>query len=92
MRSILVTNKNVVKKTLGQLNTLDTYHATITRIRRSGIDIMPSPSTKLQFGDKLVVVCHKTNMDHVSEIFGDDTSKLSSTDFYQSRPELFLEF
>jgi len=81
VRSILVTNKDVVKKTLGQLNILDTYHATITRIRRSGINISPSPSSKLQFGDKLVVVCHKDNMKDVSRIFGDDTSKLSSTDF-----------
>lgn len=81
IRSILVTNKDVVKKTLGQLNILDTYHATITRIRRSGINISPSPSTKLQFGDKLIVICHKTNMKHVSRIFGDDTSKLSNTDF-----------
>tara|TARA_R110001583_G_scaffold43034_1_gene136797 strand:- start:1000 stop:2583 length:1584 start_codon:yes stop_codon:yes gene_type:complete len=81
VRSILVTNKEVVKKTLGQLNILDTYHATITRIRRSGINISPSPSSTLQFGDKLVVVCHKDNMKDVSRIFGDDTSKLSSTDF-----------
>jgi len=81
VRAILVTNKDVVKKTLGQLNILDTYHATITRIRRSGINISPSPSSKLQFGDKLIVVCHKDNMKDVSRIFGDDTSKLSSTDF-----------
>ena len=81
VRSILVTNKEVVKKTLGQLNILETYHATITRIRRSGINISPSPSSTLQFGDKLIVVCHKDNMKHVSRIFGDDTSKLSSTDF-----------
>ena len=81
VRSILVTNKEVVKKTLGQLNIFDTYHATITRIRRSGINISPSPSSTLQFGDKLIVVCHKDNMKDVSRIFGDDTSKLSSTDF-----------
>ncbi len=81
VRSILVTNKDVVKKTLGQLNILDTYHATITRIRRSGINISPSPTSQLQFGDKLIVVCHKDNMKDVSRMFGDDTSKLSSTDF-----------
>ena len=81
VRSILVTNKDVVKKTLGQLNILQTYHVTITRIRRSGINISPTPTTKLQFGDKLIVVSHKDNMKDVSRIFGDDTSKLSSTDF-----------
>lgn len=81
VRSILVTNKDVVKKTLGELNILETYNATITRIRRSGINLSPSPSSKLQFGDKLIVVCHKDNMKDVSRIFGDDTSKLSNTDF-----------
>jgi putative transport protein len=81
VRSILVTNKDVVKKTLGELNILETYHATITRIRRSGINISPSPSSKLQFGDKLIVVCHKDNIKDVSRIFGDDNSKLSNTDF-----------
>lgn len=79
VRSILVTNKEVVKKTLGQLQILETYNATITRVRRSGIDISPSPSMKLQFGDKLIVICTKENMSEVSRIFGDD--KLSSTDF-----------
>ncbi|PKP29124.1 MAG: transporter, partial [Bacteroidetes bacterium HGW-Bacteroidetes-18] len=79
VRSILVTNKEVVKKTLGQLNILENYHATITRVRRSGINISPSPSLKLQFGDKLIVICTKENMGEVSRIFGDD--KLSSTDF-----------
>ncbi len=79
VRSILVTNKEVVKKTLGQLQILGNYNATITRVRRSGIDISPSPSLKLQFGDKLIVICTKENMAEVSRIFGDD--KLSSTDF-----------
>lgn len=82
VRSVLVTNKDVVKKTLGQLNILNTYNATVTRIRRSGINISPSPSSKLQFGDKLVVVCNQGNMKNVSRIFGDDDRKLSNTDFF----------
>ena len=82
VRSVLVTNKEVVKKTLGQLNILNTYNATVTRIRRSGINISPTPASKLQFGDKLVVVCNQGNMKNVSRIFGDDDRKLSSTDFF----------
>ena len=81
VRPILVTNKEVVKKSLGQLNMLNTYGATVTRIRRSGINISPSPSLKLQFGDKIMVVCNKANIDRVSRIFGDDDRKLSNTDF-----------
>ena len=82
VRSILVTNKEVVKKPLGELNALSAYNATVTRIRRSGINISPSPSLKLQFGDKLIVTCSKENLTQVSRIFGDDDSKLSNTDFF----------
>ncbi|WP_372768402.1 aspartate:alanine exchanger family transporter [Lutibacter sp.] len=82
VRSVLVTNKDVVKKTLGQLHELSKYHATVTRIRRSGIDLSPSPSSGLQFGDKITVICQKENMKQVSEIFGDDDRQLSNTDFF----------
>lgn len=81
-RSVLVTNKEVVKKTLGQIDEINTYHATITRIRRSGINLSPSPSTQLQFGDKLIIVCHKDNMSKVCSIFGNDDKQLSNTDFF----------
>jgi len=80
VRSVLVTNKEVVNKTIGQLNLLHTYNATITRIRRSGINISPSPSSKLRFGDKLVVASSKANMEIVSRIFGNDQKRLSDTD------------
>ncbi|NLP59118.1 aspartate:alanine exchanger family transporter [Lutibacter sp. B1] len=81
-RTILVTNKDVVKKTLGELDILSAYNATVTRIRRSGINLSPSPSSKLQFGDKLMVTCSKENVQQVCRVFGDDDSKLSSTDFF----------
>ncbi len=80
VRSVLVTNKDVVKKTLGQLH-LESYHATITRIRRAGINISPSPSLRLQFGDKLILISRKDNIQQVIRKFGDDNKKLSNTDF-----------
>lgn len=80
VRSVLVTNKEVVNKTLGQINLLATYGATITRIRRSGIDISPSPSSKLQFGDKLMIAASKANMEIITRIFGNDDKRLSDTD------------
>ena len=82
VRSVLVTEKDVVNKTLAQLNILNTYNATITRIRRSGINISPTPASRLQFGDKLIVACHKENMQQVSRIFGNDDKRLSDTDFF----------
>lgn len=80
VRGVLVTNKEVVNKTLGQINLLATYGATVTRIRRAGIDISPTPNSKLLMGDKLIVAASKANMAIVARIFGDDDKRLSDTD------------
>ncbi|MCK5730840.1 MAG: transporter, partial [Draconibacterium sp.] len=80
VQSVLVTNKEVVNKTIRQINLLHTYNATITRIRRSGINISPTPNLKLQFGDKLVIASSKANIKIVGNVFGNDQKKLSNTD------------
>lgn len=79
---ILVTNKEVVNKTIAQMNLLNTYNATITRIRRSGIIISPTPDYKIQFADKLMIAGSKESLEQVSKIFGNDDRKLSDTDFF----------
>ena len=81
VNSILVTNKKVVKKTIGQLNLMNVYGATVTRIRRSGINIAPSPDTRLNFGDKLMVACDRGHMNEVVHLLGNEDKRLSDTDF-----------
>lgn len=82
VQSILVTNKEAVNQSLGTFNLWGNYQATVTRLRRSGIDITPSPSMKLHMGDKLTVACSRENMKQVVRIFGNDDKKLSDTDFF----------
>ena len=82
VQSILVTNKEVVNKTLHSVNLKNTYQATVTRVRRSGIDITPSPNLRLQMGDKLIVACSSENMKQVISVFGNNDRKLSDTDFF----------
>jgi len=82
VESILVTNKDVVNKTIGQLNVLSNYNARITRIRRAGIDIAPSSKSIIRFGDKLIVACGTGNINNVRHLFGNDLKKLSDTDFF----------
>ena len=80
VQTMLVTNRKIVNKSLSELD-LQTYaSATVTRIRRSGIDIAPSPSSKLRFGDKLIVSAPKDQMPTLSKLFGNDTKRLSDTD------------
>ena len=78
---ILVTNKKVVNKSLGELNLFNNYNATVTRIRRTGIDITPNSSSKIRFGDKLMVASSKGNMPAVIKIFGNNVKMLSESDF-----------
>jgi len=82
VQSVLVTNKHIIRKTIGQLNLLTTYGATITRIRRSGIDIAPTSSTHIQFGDKLMIACDHDHMKDVVRLLGNEDKRLSDTDFF----------
>ena len=82
MQYLLLTNKEVVGKSLGSLNLHQVYHSTVTRIRRSGIDLTPDPGLILRFGDKLTVIARKESMKELSQLFGNDRKRLSDTDFF----------
>ncbi|MBI9035174.1 MAG: transporter [Bacteroidales bacterium] len=77
---VLVSNKQVVNKSIRELN-IRAYDATVTRIRRSGIDLAPKPNTKLRFGDKLLVVGNVDNIKKVMQILGNEEKRLSETNF-----------
>lgn len=80
VRSILVSNREVANLTIRELNLLPNYNATITRLRRSGIDITPTPNIRIKLGDKLMVACDKENMKQVVVALGNDDRKLSDSD------------
>lgn len=82
LRSILVTNKKIINKSLGYLNLQSTFNCTVTRIRRSGIDLPPEPNLTLKFGDKLMIAGDKEDLDEISQLLGNDEKKLSDTDFF----------
>ena len=82
LQSLLVTNKNVINKSLGYLNLQRTFNCTVTRVRRSGIDLSPEPELMLKFGDKLMVAGEKEDIKELGQVFGNDEKKLSDTDFF----------
>lgn len=77
----VVSNEHVVNKSLAELNLIENYHATITRIRRSGIDLTPHPSTQLRYGDKVLVSVHKGNVPLLTSLLGDSIKHISETSF-----------
>ena len=82
VESLLVTNKRIVDKTLGELDITRAYHCNITRVRRSGVDLSPTPDLKVKFGDKLIVVGEQDKVQEVSLLLGNDEKRLSDTDFF----------
>jgi putative transport protein len=82
VQSVLVTNKEVVNKPLGEFNLQGAYHAIVTRVRRSGIDLTPTPSLRLLMGDKVMVACDRDHIKQVMSLLGNNDKKLSDTDFF----------
>lgn len=82
LRLLLLTNKEVIGKSLGDLNFQENFNCTVTRIRRSGIDLSPGPDLVLKFGDKLTVVGHQDSIKELSALLGNDEKRLSDTDFF----------
>ena len=82
IEQVLLTNTKLVNETLGKLDLLSRFGATVTVIRRSGIEIAPSPDLKMKFADKLIVTAPKESMKPIAQLFGNDNKAVSSTDFF----------
>ena len=82
IESLLLTKKDMINKQLGDLNLMKNFGCTVTRVRRSGIDLSPSPDLALKFGDKLMVVGEKEGIQAVARLLGNDVKRLSDTDFF----------
>ena len=78
-RDMLVTQTKIVGKHIADLHIRDLYGVTITRLNRAGIDLAPTPSTKLQFGDYISCVGEEVRLKQVEAIVGNQSSALGHT-------------
>jgi putative transport protein len=75
-KQVLVSNREVIGKTLGSLKLRTRYGIGITRVYRSGVEIVASYSLRLQMGDKLTVVGDEHSIDMVAQIVGNSLKRL----------------
>jgi putative transport protein len=75
-RRLLVTNREIFGKRLGSLNLRAKYNINITRLYRSGIELVASPELRLQMGDKLTVVGDEGSIDKVIKEIGNSIKRL----------------
>ncbi len=81
VRSFLISNRENVGHTIAESVFLHRYNATVTSIRRSGIDIIPSAATRLRFGDKITLSAPDENIAKIGELLGDSRDELDQIDF-----------
>lgn len=82
LETALLTTKSLVGKTVMSLNLQQLFGCTITRVRRSGLNLSPDPALTLKFGDKLTLVGPKENMKEVFALVGNQRRLISDTDFF----------
>jgi putative transport protein len=76
-----VSDKSVVGKTIRDLDVQNRLAATITRLRRGDIDVVPTPDTRLELGDRVRVLTRRDNFAAVSQFFGDSIRGTAEADF-----------
>ncbi len=75
-RSILITLKSAVGKTIRELDLMNTYGVAITRVNRAGIHLVARAGTVICFGDRLTVVGEEKSILKVASDLGDSMKQL----------------
>ena len=76
-RRILITKPELNGKTLAELRIRSTSGVTITRINRSGIDLVAAGNLQLQLGDRVTVVGPELSVAHAERLFGNSLKRLN---------------
>ncbi len=77
----VVTNKELLGKTLRQLHFTEHYGVTITRVLRGDVELSAVPNLTLQFGDLLQVVGRVDDLHKVAALVGNSVKEMSRTKF-----------
>ena len=76
-RRVIVTQKNVLGKTLDELDLHEKFDITITRISRTEIEFTPTPNFRFQFGDTVLVVGESKAIDNAAKELGNSPKQLN---------------
>lgn len=80
-RRIVVTRRDVLGKTIAQIDLDDLYGVTVTRVTRADLEMSAVPELHLQFGDMLQVVGDETAIAKASAVLGNRLTALNETNF-----------
>lgn len=76
-RRIVVTQSKLTGKKLKELLFRSAYDVSVTRVVRSGVELVAAPDLYIQMGDSLVCVGTEKNIEQVAKVVGNSTAALN---------------
>lgn len=73
---LVVTNSSVLGTSLAEANAADAYHVVISRVNRAGVELSPTASLKLQFGDILTAIGQPDDIRAFAAVIGNSERRL----------------
>lgn len=80
-KSLFVTRKSATHKTLSELDLFNSYGLKVTRVLRSGMELLARPDLELYYGDKIQVVGNREDIESVEKLIGNAEERLLEPDF-----------
>lgn len=77
---VVVTNKEITHKRLGDIPEINQHDFTFTRLSRAGIEMVPNGNIALQLGDIIKVVGTKEGLSNITKILGNSMKRLEVPD------------
>lgn len=79
-RRIILSNRELSGRSLGELDLTARYGATVTRVRRGDIDVVADDDFVVQLGDRLRVVGPRQRLDAITSHLGNSVHHLADID------------
>ena len=80
-RRVIVTDRDVLGKTVGELDLDDRFGVAVTRVTRADIEMSAVPGLSLRFGDMVQIVGRDTDLDKAAAALGNSLKELNETHF-----------
>jgi len=80
-RRVVVTDRDVLGKTVGELNLDDRFGVAVTRVTRADLEMSAVPGLRLQFGDQAQIVGVPDDLDKAAVAVGNSLKELNETHF-----------
>jgi putative transport protein len=81
-KQVLVTHVSVSGKSLESLKLRQRFDINITRIYRSGMELLATPGLRLQLGDKITIVGEENSIESVALILGNSLKRLNEPNLF----------